>query len=195
MSVEHGIRIHVEFYWSVNWKDTDYVCIQVLFEFLLNVFIEFSDKNDIRSFKKKGTAVLKPVISCVRKQHSTSAPQGHWQQRRSLIDTNSCFSDLPDSLNLLNSLKYPFYLGKTPLDSVFTRWVFICLHICPSKCHLEYNNRVQEVSLGTHLYTRTVFIVTKFANRSPIFVVLNIQIPKHFITFFSLDNRHRYLFN
>ena len=31
---------------------------------------------------------------------------------RFLTDTSSCFSDLSDSLNSLNSVKVPFYLGK-----------------------------------------------------------------------------------
>ena len=52
--------------------------------------------------------MLESTISCVRNQHFTSAPQ--------LFDTNSCFSDLSDSLNSLNSLKAPFYLVKIPIE-------------------------------------------------------------------------------
>ena len=43
--------------------------------------------------------MLEPATSCVRDLHPTSAPQGH----------------LSNSLNLLNLLKVPFCLGKTPL--------------------------------------------------------------------------------
>ena len=57
--------------------------------------------------------MLESVTSCVRKQHSTSAPQGGGQQKRSLIDTDSCFGDLSDSLN---SLKVLFDSGKLPLS-------------------------------------------------------------------------------
>ena len=43
-------------------------------EFSLNVFTEFSDKNNI-IFKK--IVVLKPTITCVRDSDSTTGPQGH----------------------------------------------------------------------------------------------------------------------
>ena len=80
----------------------------------LNVFTEFSEFRDQKKYFIKRIAVLKPAVSCIRNQHSTSVPQGHWWQRRSLIDTYSCFSDMSDSLNSLNSPKVMFFFRKNP---------------------------------------------------------------------------------
>ena len=59
--------------------------------------------------------MLEPAISCVSNQTSTSVPEGNSFPRRYLIDSNPGVSDFSDSLNLVNSLKVAFYLGKTPL--------------------------------------------------------------------------------
>ena len=67
--------------------------------------------------------VFKPTVSHVRNQHVTAVPQRHGQQRRSLIDANSGFSDLTDSLNSLNALKVQ---GKL-------HWPGVCVFKWPAK--------------------------------------------------------------
>ena len=57
-------------------------------------------------FKK--IAVLKPTTSCVRDRDSTTVPE---TQLTVKLILNSCFSDLPESLNSLNSVKVLLHLG------------------------------------------------------------------------------------
>ena len=67
--------------------------------------IPLNSATSVTKIIKNKIAMLVPAI-LVYKTSSLPLPQ-----RRTLIDTNSCFDDLSD---FLNSLKVPFYLGKTP---------------------------------------------------------------------------------
>ena len=47
----------------------------MLVKFFLNAFTEFAEFSDKNNIILKSIAVLEPTISCVRNQHSMSAPQ------------------------------------------------------------------------------------------------------------------------
>ena len=66
--------------------------------------------------------MLEPVISCARNQHSNSVPQRHWSQISSLIDTNSYFSDLSDSLNSIWENSNKLNLTKSVVPS---QWMIV----------------------------------------------------------------------
>ena len=72
------------------------------------VFHKWKNSVDSTEFVEKNYCIRANSLLCKKSA-----------QKRSLIDTNSCFSDLFDSLNALNSLKVLFHLGKTPIS----RWI------------------------------------------------------------------------
>ena len=90
-----------------------------LVEFFLNVFHWIHWFSDKKIYNIKRTRTCHPATSCVRDQHATSAPARHMWKIGSLIEPNSCFSDLSVSLNSLNSVKDLLHLGKTPLALIF----------------------------------------------------------------------------
>ena len=87
-----------------------------IIEFFPNVvtdFAEISDKNNI--ILKRGL-LCSNLLSLV--QETSTLPQHNkLLVTKKIFDTNSCFSDLSDSPNSLNSLKFSFYLGEIPMFS------------------------------------------------------------------------------
>ena len=86
--------------------------IPTVLELFLNVFSEFSDKNNI-ILKKKDCCAQTCYLLCKNSKIYLSATRTLATERY-LIDTNTCISDLSNSLTSLNSLEVPFYLGKKP---------------------------------------------------------------------------------
>ena len=95
-------HIHL-FFIHFYQSNAKYITIEYkhgLFEFSLNVFIEFAE---LRDWKYLSSKEFEPAASGVRDQGATTVSTRHTWETGSLIGPNSCFSDLSDSLNLLNS--------------------------------------------------------------------------------------------
>ena len=86
----------------------------------MEFFTEFSDKNICHTIKGLETAT-----SCLGDQDATTAPARHMQRQDLQIEPNSCFSDLSDSLNSLNSVKVLF-MWCTPILQHFQGKLRLC---------------------------------------------------------------------
>ena len=144
-----------------------------LFEFSLNVFLEFAEFSDKHIvITAKG---FKPAISCVRDQNATTAPTRHLWETESL---NWLQFMLQWFIRIDEFAEFRLHLGKTPL------YIKFCTNLCNQFFFENYCQKSKKKNNEsiTHLL-KTLFIEAWICSFEPSSVITDWHFSKELVGF------------